>query len=282
MSLLGGLGGALLGGLTGGWGGAIKGGLGGFMSGGGGGRSSGGSGGRAASGYMDQIPQVNSQYLNPFLQEYGPAQNQSENIYDRMLSQYSSNSPVSEAYHYQGLDPINWTRSVMQSYEPSTGYKYKQDRMGSAMRNTAASGGFLGTKMDQEAQADLVRSLLGQDMQEYLTNIANAKAAGLGGAERMMEGRNRAFEMGNTNAQNRAQRAYTAADTMATGHTTALGNQANLAYNQGQNRAANNTSMFGGLSNMMSNARPGSIFGNLFGSSGQIQNSGSQNHGGWF
>jgi hypothetical protein len=274
--ILGGLGGGALGFLTGGPLGAIAGGLSGLSGGGGGG------GGRAASGYMNQIPQVNAQYLNPFLQEYGPAQNQSGDIYNSMLNQYSSDSPVSGAYHYQGLDPINWTRQVMQSYEPSAGYKYKQDRMGSAMRNTAASGGFLGTKMDQEAQADLVRSLLGQDMQEYLTNIANAKAAGLGGAERMMEGRNRAFEMGNTNAQNRAQRAYTAADTMATGHTTALGNQANLAYNQGQNRAANNASMFGGLSNMISNAKPGSIFGNLFGSSGQIQNSGSKGHGGWF
>jgi hypothetical protein len=40
-----------------------------------------------------------------------------------------------------------------------------------AARNSAASGGILGTQFDQENQQDIMRGLLGQDQQQYLSNI---------------------------------------------------------------------------------------------------------------
>jgi len=68
-------------------------------------------------------------------------------------------------------NPSAYLDEIYSKYNPSEGYRFKSERLLSQARNAAAAGGFAGTPSDQEQQAALVRELLGEDMQEYLSNV---------------------------------------------------------------------------------------------------------------
>lgn len=234
--------GKVLGGPIGGIAGTVLGGLGGR------GRSGADAGQAAASGYLNQIPEVTKEYMTPFYNQYVPAQRETQDIYGKMLGQYQNPS-----------ESVNFLNKLMQSYEPSTGYQYKQNKMGSAARNSAAAGGFLGTKFDQEQQAQLMKDLLGEDMQQYLSNLQG-----------ITSGRERIYGMQAGTAQDKAQRAWEAANSIGGTHANVLGNQAQLGYSSAMENAAqrnaNRQNMFRGI-------------GGLLGSNGIFGNNQS---GGWF
>ncbi len=141
--------------------------------------------------YFRNALQVSSQYVNP----YAGMQNLYENApnpYGQRENLYQNNAP--RQFGEMANDPSGYLDQIMRRYTPSEGYRFKQDRMGAAARNTAAHGGFAGTQYDQERQADLVRDLLGQDQQQYLKNAMGAQQYGLGGLERMLAGREREGE----------------------------------------------------------------------------------------
>jgi hypothetical protein len=266
MPFLGGLGrfvsraipGAIGGFIQGGPMGAVAGGLmTGLSGGGGGGGGDGGGGGGGGGGgqaqaiqqaqaqanqYLGQIPGVGERYLNPFIQQGPQAQQQAQDVYGRMLEQYSSPNVnyqnVPEEYNRMAGHPAEFLNNIMSSYSPSAGYQYKQNKMMGAARNSAASGGFAGTRYDQEQQAQLMKDLLSEDMQQYLNNVMEAKGAGLEGMERMMGGREKAYGAQALSAEERAKRAHEAAESLATSIMSAYAGQGNLAY-QGGLSAAN-------------------------------------------
>ena len=280
------LGGAGMGFLQGGPMGALIGGgmsaLSGGGKGGGGGMFGGGGGGNIdmseARKYLDQIPGVAKQYYEPFAKEYGPAQQEAKDVYNRMLEQYSSPKVnyqnVPEEYNTMARNPSGFLNDIMKTYEPSTGYKFKEGRMGSAARNTAASGGFAGTQYDQEQQAQLIKDLLGEDMQQYLTNVMGAKTEGLGGMERMMGGREKAYEQQAGSAENRAKRAYEATNELAQSIMNSLGNQGQLGFQGARQSAANRGQERAGAM---------SLFGDTMQAIPSIVNRfGGGGNGGWF
>lgn len=222
-----------------------------------------------ANQYFGQIPGISEKYLNPFIQEYGPAQQEAKDVYGKMLEQYSSPNVnyqnVPEEYNRMARQPTDFLNDIMKSYSPSAGYQYKQNRLGAAARNTAASGGFAGTKYDQEQQAQLMKDLLGEDMQQYLNNVVAAKGSGLEGLERMMAGREKAYTTQGLSAEERAKRAWLSAESLAESIMNSYGNQGNLAYRSGLDTAnsrmnAQNTTnsmaanILGGMGNAMSSA----------------------------
>ena len=93
----------------------------------------------AANKYLDQIPGMAHKNLDPF------------------------NNPGEKA---QGF-----VDQILSGYKPSTGYQFKEDKLRQGLANTAATGGFSGTQYDQGKQGELMNSLMGDDMQQYLTNV---------------------------------------------------------------------------------------------------------------
>ena len=234
---------------------------GGGFGGGGGGASINTSG---ASNYLNQIPGVAQRHYQPYASEYGPAQQESRDVYGRMLDQYSNPNVnfqnVSGEYNKQAMDPKAFLNEMQQGYSPSEGYKFKENRMGSAMRNTAASGGFAGTQYDQEQQGQLIKDLLGEDMQQYLQNVMGIKQGGLTGLEGQQQGRERAYALQGESAEKRAQRAYDANNEWAQSHMNSLSDQAHLSLGAARQNALNRTNR---------NNSNSEFFGNLLGGIGQ-------------
>ena len=121
----------------------------------------------AAMPYLDQIPGAVQPYYQPFIESGRAAEGMANPIYERMAS-----------------NPNAFIENLMQGYTPSRGYQFKQREMERAMRNAAGHGGFVGTPYDQQQQAELIQGLLGQDMQQFLSNLFGAQGAGLEGLER--------------------------------------------------------------------------------------------------
>lgn len=178
----------------------------------------------AAQGYLAQVPALAQQHLSPYIQRGVGAEQNAQSTYGNMQSLYNTmpdlyqnmpdlynnpNANYSDAtsqYANMTNNPMEFVDEIMRGYEPSRGYNFKEKRMRDAMRGTAAAGGFAGTEVDREDQANLVREMLGQDMQQFLTNILGVQSQGASGLERMQTGRERGQErqyLGQDRAQER-------------------------------------------------------------------------------
>ncbi len=120
----------------------------------------------AAQPYFNKIPGILTESQQPYINRGNEAYNQVAPQYNQMTS-----------------NPGNFLDQLMQGYKPSQGYGYRENRLQQALGNTAAAGGFRGTGEDQYNQAELVNSLMGQDMQQYLQNVLGVQGAGLQGLE---------------------------------------------------------------------------------------------------
>lgn len=215
----------------------------------------------AAMGYLNQIPNMAQGYLNPYSEEGNKA-------YHSLLDQYSNRSASNpnqfpNEYSQMARDPNDFINNLMKGYESSRGYNYKQKKMLSEARNTAASGGFAGTQYDQANQSELIRDLLGSDMHEYLTNVMNIQNKGLEGEERRLMGRERAL----TGATDRG---YNASSDLASILGSNMMAQAGLRF-QGQReenlerarRRDNRMELFGDLFNPVNKKKYGDPSGKL-------------------
>lgn len=182
-------------------------------------RSSGTNPANAAMPYMNQIPGIGRQYYEPFINEGQQAGQQLNPLYERMSQ-----------------DPSQYINALMQNYSPSEGYQFKEQQMLRGAQNSAAAGGFAGTQNDQMGQADMIRGLLGGDMQQYLQNVLGVQGTGMQGME------------------NRVGRGYESAGNLAGYLGNALGAQGGLAYQgeaqRNQQRADKRNSIFNLLGNL--------------------------------
>lgn len=151
-------------------------------------------------------------------------------LYQNMPNLYEQPSEMSRGYGSMANDPQEYIKKIMRGYTPSEGYKYKEGRMSDAARAAASSGGFAGTRFDQEKRAEMIRGLLGEDQQQYLGNIMGAQGRGLSGLERLLEGRARgqALQIGGLErGQDRRLGGMTrAAEFSGAGRANALGQRA--------------------------------------------------------
>jgi hypothetical protein len=119
-----------------------------------------------ASPYLEQIPGVAHEYMDPYVQQGQTASAQLPSHYDRLMN-----------------DPQGYLNEILQGYKPSAGYDYKSKNLMQSARNAAAAGGFAGTHNDTAQQQELLNSLMGSDMQEYINNIMNIHGQGLQGTQ---------------------------------------------------------------------------------------------------
>lgn len=134
--------------------------------------------------YLNQIPGMAHGQLDPYA-------SQGHEAYNRLLDMYGNTSTTNpqqfpDEYRQMSRNPMEFVDKLMKGYEPSRGYQYQQDKMLGATRNSAASGGFAGTKYDQDQQADLVKNLLSSDMGQYLERMLQTQGQGLAGEERRL------------------------------------------------------------------------------------------------
>jgi len=176
-------------------------------------RSSGPNPADSAMPYLNQIPQFGREGYQPFIDQGQQAQQQLNPLYERMSQ-----------------DPSAYINALMQNYSPSEGYRFKEQQMLRGAQNSAAQGGFAGTQNDQMAQADMIRGLLGGDMQQYLQNVMGAQGQGMQGLE------------------NQVGRGYESAGNLAGYLGNALGAQGGLAFQgqqqRNQNRADKRNAIF--------------------------------------
>lgn len=116
--------------------------------------------------YLDQINPLAEQSYNPYMQEGRQAGQQLQQQYSGMMQ-----------------DPTEFLNRLMEGYKPSQGYNRQSQQMLKAARNSAASAGMAGTENDQTQQAELIRALMGEDMQRYLNNVTGLQNQGTQGMQ---------------------------------------------------------------------------------------------------
>lgn len=176
--------------------------------------SSGGSSGNAAQ-YLGQIAPMAKEQFNPYIERGHKSQDLASAKYDEMAA-----------------NPMDYINQIISGYKPSEGYKFREQKALEAARNSAAAGGFSGTRNDQLQQAEMANGLLGQDMQEWLNNVLGIQGTGLAGQQHI------------------ADRGFNASQNLADLLAQGLGAQASLAYEDKKEKRANRQALFGGLANL--------------------------------
>lgn len=176
---------------------------------------------RNVSNTVDEIPQIGTQYLTPFIDRGAQASQAASGAYSQMLQ-----------------NPTAFVDQIMASYKPSAGYDFRRKNALDAARNSAAAGGFSGTQYDQMQQAALADNLLGQDMQQYLQNILGVHNTGLAGQQRF------------------ADQGLDAAASLADYLGSATGARAGLQFQQNQQRSRNNAGLMGQLTGLLNTQLP--------------------------
>lgn len=129
--------------------------------------------GDAVGSQLNRIPQYGYDAYNPFIEQGKQASQQLFPIQNQ-----------------QAQNPADYYNNILSQYKPSQGYQYRQNQLTKGLSNTAASGGFAGTENHQNAYGELVNSLMGQDMQQFLSNILGIQQQGSQGLEHQV---NRGF-----------------------------------------------------------------------------------------
>jgi hypothetical protein len=195
---------------------------------------------KEARGYLNQIEPMARNTLSPYIQGGHEEERTLPRMYEGMYNEYANNQ-TPEEYGDMSSNPMGFLDNIMRGYTPSEGYKYKEKRMTDAARATGAAGGFAGTELDRESQADMIKGLLGGDIQEFLNNVLGTQRYGLEGRERYNErnmlGKERANALSTASRENRANRGFMASTDLANILGTLLGGQADLTMSgnkQGQ------------------------------------------------
>lgn len=166
----------------------------------------------AAMPYLDQIPGMEKQYYDPFIQH-------GKDAYNTLNPQISK----------MGSDPAGFLEGLMKNYEPSRGYQLKQDEMLKAAGNTAAAGGMRGSLSDISNESRISDVLMGDDMQQWLQNVMGIQKGGL-------EGLTHQFDTG-----------YDASKSLAGDLSNVFGTKAGLAFQGQANQNQSKSDLLSGL-----------------------------------
>lgn len=181
----------------------------------------------AAMPYLNQIPGMEKQYYDPFI-NYGK---EAANTLAPQYNQMSSN-------------PAEFLEGLMKDYEPSRSYQLKNEEALRAAGNTAAAGGMRGSLNDIKNSSRISDALLGQDMQQWLQNVFGIQQQG-------QQGLGHQFDTG-----------YDASKSLSGDLSNILGTQGQLAF---QGQANQNRSRSDALSGILQAlGAGGSLVGRFF------------------
>ena len=153
----------------------------------------------AAQPWLQQGPQEEGKYLNPYIQQGQEAGNVLQGQYSKMLG-----------------DPGGFENWLGSKYQQSPGYQFQVNQATQAANRAAAAGGQVGGGGEQLGLAQAVSGFANKDYQQYLQNATGAYNQGLSGEQ--------GFE----------NQGYDASNKMAQMYQQYLQEQAGLAYANAQ------------------------------------------------
>lgn len=225
---------------------------------------------KAAGRHLEMVPGAAKPYYDPYITAGRhadinlPYMNAAyEGVYK---DPHIDRNALPNQYEQMAHNPTAFMEALMQGYNPSTGYKFKQKQMMDAMRNSASSGGFAGTPYDQQQQAETTQGLLGSDMQQYLENALGISQAGLQGKENRLLGYERALQSSIANKAREGERGYEASLLFGDLLANNRGAQAGNAYTGAVNRGNASQNNIGNWANLGGHAIR--MFGGIKGSGG--------------
>lgn len=115
----------------------------------------------AAMPYLNQIPGMEKQYYDPFINRG----NEAANTLTPQFNQMSS-------------DPAQFLEGLMGKYAPSRAYQLRNEEALRSAGNTAAAGGMRGSLNDIKNESRISDALLGDDMQQWLQNVLGIQGKG--------------------------------------------------------------------------------------------------------
>jgi len=148
--------------------------------------------------YLNQIPGMEKQYYDPFINQGREAGN-----------------TLSPQFNQMSSNPADFLESIMSKYQPSRSYQLRNEEALQSAGNTAAAGGMRGSLSDIKNSSRISDALLGQDMQQWLQNVMGIQQQG-------EQGLGHQFDTG-----------YDASKSLSGDLSNVLGEQAGLAF-QGQ------------------------------------------------
>lgn len=122
-----------------------------------------------AMGQLDKISPNVWKYLAPYVEG-------GQKSYNTLQGEFNKNIQ----------NPQDLYNSIASTYKSSPEFDFKNQQAMSALKNSMASGGMLGTPMHAEQAQNYTNKLLSADMDNYMQNVLNnyyKNLAGLGGLE---------------------------------------------------------------------------------------------------
>lgn len=154
---------------------------------------------------LGRIPSTVMPYLRPYVQRGEHAASNVEPLYEHMgeVSRYNPFAGYEDLYQNQfpqeygrmASNPTDFLKQIESTYRPSAGYQYKENQLRRAAGAEAAAGGIRGTPYAQGQLNEQLSGILGQDMQQYLSNVLGIQGQGLSAKERQLAGRERFRDM---------------------------------------------------------------------------------------
>lgn len=139
-----------------------------------------------------------------------------------------------------GSNPVGYLNELLGQYEPSTGYQYRKNKLAGEASANAAAGGFRGTGGDTQRHLELINSLMGDDMQQFLANVLGIQQYGQGGQERQ-------HGAGLAGYQAMADRGFNAAGSLADYLGSNLSQQAGMQFQGQAQKNANQAALINSL-----------------------------------
>jgi hypothetical protein len=233
----------------------------------------------AAERQLAAVPGAVRPFYDPFIQRGSDAYTRTNELNQRYHDIYASpNSDpnaLPDQYERMAHNPTDFMNSLMERYNPSEGYKFKQKQMLDAMRNSASAGGFAGTPFNQQQQAETVQGLLGSDMQQFLQNALGITNAGILGKEGRLSGRERALQSALGMEEGNMNRGFNGSSALSDSLANLAGTRATNEYMGEQRRGENAQNNIRGWTNI-GNQLQGSM--NMF---GPAMMGGGGGNGGW-
>lgn len=166
----------------------------------------------AASPYLNQIPDILKQYMNPYVNAGQGALGDLQNQFGQLTGN------TSDVYNKLGA-----------GYKESPGFQRNLEQALNAGSNAAAAGGMLGTPWHQQQNMGIASDIASKDYGDYMNRVMGLYGAGLSGQQGL------------------SQLGFQGANNLSSGLGNVLGMQ---GQNAAAGQLFKNTQQSGGLSNL--------------------------------
>lgn len=184
--------------------------------------------------YLNQIPGIYGQYLNPYINNGNQAFGYLQNYMNR-----GNTAGDLSLGAFSGLvnNPAQFMNQLGSTFQRSPGYNWEANQALQSANRASAAGGMAGSPAEQQQIAGVTGQLANQDYYNYLNHVMSLFGTGLSGLQGISD-------QGLNSSQGIYNTGFNASNDIANSLAQLYANQGNLAYAGTQNQ---NNSFLGGL-----------------------------------